>query len=160
MKLEKIRELRKAAGMTQEALAKSIGVKRAVISKYENGTVIPPISKIEKIAAALKVNIFAIVDFELATNILENHINEIDETSAFTDFLFNIGYKVFINPKWIESENKKGIYEWIIENRSTEQKYYISTDTLNELMKNILAYTKFQIHELILRLEELPNNKT
>ncbi|MFQ7754143.1 MAG: helix-turn-helix domain-containing protein [Acutalibacteraceae bacterium] len=160
MKLEKIRELRKAAGMTQEDLAKSIGVKRAVISKYENGTVIPPISKIEKIAAALKVNIFAIVDFELATNILENHINEIDETSAFTDFLFNIGYKVFINPKWIESENKKGIYEWIIENRSTEQKYYISTDTLNELMKNILAYTKFQIHELILRLEELPNNKT
>ena len=123
MKLEKIRELRKAAGMTQEDLAKSIGVKRAVISKYENGTVIPPISKIEKIAAALKVNIFAIVDFELATNILENHINEIDETSAFTDFLFNIGYKVFINPKWIESENKKGIYEWIIENRSTEQKY-------------------------------------
>lgn len=160
MKLEKIRELRKAAGMTQEDLAKSIGVKRAVISKYENGTVIPPISKIEKIAAALKVNIFAIVDFELATNILENHINEIDETSAFTDFLFNIGYKVFINPKWIELENKKGIYEWIIENRSTEQKYYISTDTLNELMKNILAYTKFQIHELILRLEELPNNKT
>lgn len=159
MKLEKIRELRKAAGMTQEDLAKSIGVKRAVISKYENGTVIPPISKIEKIAAALKVNIFAIVDFELATNILENHINEIDETSAFTDFLFNIGYKVFINPKWIELENKKGIYEWIIENRSTEQKYYISTDTLNELMKNILAYTKFQIHELILRLEELPNNK-
>ena len=145
--------------MTQEDLAKSIGVKRAVISKYENGTVIPPISKIEKIAAALKVNIFAIVDFELATNILENHINEIDETSAFTDFLFNIGYKVFINPKWIELENKKGIYEWIIENRSTEQKYYISTDTLNELMKNILAYTKFQIHELILRLEELPNNK-
>ena len=70
MKLEKIRELRKAAGMTQEDLAKSIGVKRAVISKYENGTVIPPISKIEKIAAALKVNIFAIVDFELATNIL------------------------------------------------------------------------------------------
>lgn len=159
MKLEKIRELRKAAGMTQEDLAKSIGVKRAVISKYENGTVIPPISKIEKIAAALKVNIFAIVDFELATNILENHINEIDETSAFTDFLLNIGYKVFINPKWIELENKKGIYEWIIENRSTEQKYYISTDTLNELMKNILAYTKFQIHELILRLEELPNNK-
>lgn len=159
MKLEKIRELRKAAGMTQEDLAKSIGVKRAVISKYENGTVIPPISKIEKIAAALKANIFAIVDFELATNILENHINEIDETSAFTDFLFNIGYKVFINPKWIELENKKGIYEWIIENRSTEQKYYISTDTLNELMKNILAYTKFQIHELILRLEELPNNK-
>lgn len=49
-----IRDLRKAAGMTQEQLASKIGVTRATLSRYENGTIDPPMSQIERIVNALE----------------------------------------------------------------------------------------------------------
>jgi len=52
---DRLREARKNAKLTQEALANLIGVKRSVISKYENGTIEPSLSQLKKIAAALDV---------------------------------------------------------------------------------------------------------
>lgn len=46
----KIKELRKAANLTQEQLAQGIGVQRSVISKYESGTIEPSLAQIKKIA--------------------------------------------------------------------------------------------------------------
>ena len=54
---EKIREARKAAKMTQEALAMEIGSKRSVISKYESGQIDPPLPQLQKIADALNVTL-------------------------------------------------------------------------------------------------------
>lgn len=48
-----IRSFRKAKGWTQEQLAKAIGVKRSVVSKYESGSVSPSAATIERIAQAL-----------------------------------------------------------------------------------------------------------
>ena len=42
----KIRELRKAAGRTQEELAKAIGITHATLSRYESGTIDPPASQL------------------------------------------------------------------------------------------------------------------
>lgn len=47
---------RKRLKWTQEQLAKAIGVKRAIISKYENGNVEPSISQIRKIADVLNTS--------------------------------------------------------------------------------------------------------
>jgi transcriptional regulator with XRE-family HTH domain len=55
MKAEKIRQIRKEKGMTQEELAKKVGVKRAVISKYESGSIEPSLTQLQKIADALEV---------------------------------------------------------------------------------------------------------
>lgn len=55
MKTEKIRALRKEKGLTQEELAQKIGVKRAVISKYESGSIEPSLTQLQKIADALGV---------------------------------------------------------------------------------------------------------
>jgi repressor LexA len=54
MKQAKLRELRKAQGMTLDELAELIGTSKQTISRYENGTItnIPP-SKIEGLARAL-----------------------------------------------------------------------------------------------------------
>lgn len=52
---ERIRERRKKMGMTQDELAEAVGVKRAVISKYENGLIEPSFAMLEKIAEALRV---------------------------------------------------------------------------------------------------------
>lgn len=59
--MESIRILRKEKGWTQEQLADAVGVKRAVISKYESGMVSPSFDMIQKIAAALNVPITSLM---------------------------------------------------------------------------------------------------
>lgn len=48
MKFDQIRRVRKAAHVTQEELAKRIGVNRALISKYETGIIEPSVSQLQK----------------------------------------------------------------------------------------------------------------
>lgn len=54
---EKIKEIRKRKNITQEQLAKKLGVKRSVISKYENGTVNMTLKTMLKIAMELDVSV-------------------------------------------------------------------------------------------------------
>lgn len=53
----KLREIRKAKGMTQEQLAKASGIHRITISKYEAGKVDPKTENAERLAAALGVTV-------------------------------------------------------------------------------------------------------
>lgn len=46
---ENIRNLRKAAGLTQSELAEKLQMNRATISKYETGDICPPLSVIRKL---------------------------------------------------------------------------------------------------------------
>ena len=46
----RLKELRKEADKTQEEMAKAIGVRRATYGEYERGNILPPITKIKKIA--------------------------------------------------------------------------------------------------------------
>ena len=56
--------MRKAAHVTQEELAKRIGVNRALISKYETGIIEPSVSQLQKIASALGVPMMELLDLE------------------------------------------------------------------------------------------------
>lgn len=58
LKHECIKLARKKAGLTQEQLATALGLKRAVISKYETGQIEPSISQLEKIADILGISFF------------------------------------------------------------------------------------------------------
>lgn len=49
----RLAEVRKAAKVTQEELAKRLGINRATLSKYENGTINLNLSQLQKIADAL-----------------------------------------------------------------------------------------------------------
>ena len=64
MKFDQIRRVRKAAHVTQEELAKRIGVNRALISKYETGIIEPSVSQLQKIASALGVPMMELLDLE------------------------------------------------------------------------------------------------
>lgn len=57
MENNRIRDVRKAAGMTQAQLAKSLGVNRATLSRYESGDIDPPSSQLQRIADVLGVDI-------------------------------------------------------------------------------------------------------
>lgn len=63
MSFYKIREVRKAAKITQEELAQKLGVNRATISKYESGTIDLPTSQLYRIADALGVLVTQLIDF-------------------------------------------------------------------------------------------------
>ena len=64
MLCENIKEIRRRKGLTQTQLANLIGVQRAVISKYESGMVEPPIKTLQKIANALGISTYALLDVE------------------------------------------------------------------------------------------------
>lgn len=55
--MEQIKRIRKEKGWTQEELAASLGVQRAVISKYESGRVSPTVEQLKAIAEALGVTV-------------------------------------------------------------------------------------------------------
>ena len=56
-----LRRLRKTKGLTQEDLAFKIGVSRAYIGYIEQGSNIPSLDTLEKLAKALDVSITALV---------------------------------------------------------------------------------------------------
>jgi transcriptional regulator with XRE-family HTH domain len=53
----RLRQTRERRGMTQDALAKKAGVSRAYLSRLEMGRHDPPLSRLRKLAKALKVPI-------------------------------------------------------------------------------------------------------
>lgn len=64
-----LRNARKKAGLTQEGLARLIGVNRATVSKYENGQIEPTLAQMEDIADALGIALW-----ELLPNTLSDAI--------------------------------------------------------------------------------------
>lgn len=80
---ENIHRLRKERGMTQEELAKLVGVSKSTISNYENDMTRPACSKLSKIADALGVTVP-----ELFEGISRNY--GFDETPQYTKMLNEI----------------------------------------------------------------------
>ena len=76
---EGIRNARKAAKITQEELAKQVGINRATLSKYESGVIEPSISQLQKIAECLGLNSWADIVGEQLVN------------QKMTELLFHLG---------------------------------------------------------------------
>jgi transcriptional regulator with XRE-family HTH domain len=58
----RLRQLRESRGMTQETLARKIGVTRGYLSRLEMGRHNPPLSRLRKLAKALKVSVAELVE--------------------------------------------------------------------------------------------------
>lgn len=59
---DKLKELRKNNGLTQEELAKEFFVSRTLISKYESGAIYPTKENAEKLAKFFNVNLSDLID--------------------------------------------------------------------------------------------------
>lgn len=80
----KIRELRKAAGLTQEQLSSRLNVKRATLARYEAGTIDPPTSQLQAIATALGVSVGRLLGQETERVIIPGRLKivEIDDPES------------------------------------------------------------------------------
>ena len=74
---ERIREVRKGKGLTQEQLAELVGVEPRHISRIEGGYNSPSIERLAKISEALDVPIRDFFDF-MHLNTPEDRLKEID----------------------------------------------------------------------------------
>jgi len=70
----KLKELRTQSGMTQEAVADSLGVSSQTVSKWERGLLSPDISLLPKIAMLFKCSIDSLFNMEMAWSL--EHRNE------------------------------------------------------------------------------------
>ena len=73
---EKLQELRKQKGLTQEELAASLFVSRAAISKWESGRGYPSIDSLKAIAQFFSVSIDALLSSEEVLSLAETDTKE------------------------------------------------------------------------------------
>jgi len=57
-----VRKLRKAAGLSQDAVAARCGIYRTYLSRIENGTANPSLSVVAALAVTLNVKISTLID--------------------------------------------------------------------------------------------------
>lgn len=81
---EEIKRLRIKRGLTQKQLGEMCGMADSAIRKYESGKVKPKIEAIKKLASALQVDPYSLADFDAATEMLEEHINSVEEEKRKT----------------------------------------------------------------------------
>ena len=68
---EKLQELRKAKGMTQEELAEVLYVSRTAISKWESGRGTPSIESLKQLSAFFSISIDDLLSAEKALSLAE-----------------------------------------------------------------------------------------
>ena len=74
---DRIIEIRKKRGMTQQELGKAIGVDKRVVSKYEKGQTVPSVMMASDIAKALDISLDYLIGSDKALFIDDKEIVEL-----------------------------------------------------------------------------------
>ena len=77
---ETIRKTRIEKGLTQKEVAERCGMADSAIRKYESGKVCPKIETLKRIAEALGVDPYSLVDFDTATEMLVESMNSVEDS--------------------------------------------------------------------------------
>lgn len=125
---DNIRAARKKASLTQEELAQRIGVKRSVISKYENGTIDPTFSQIQRIADTVNVHITELVDFREFSDSLNAAIPLLDN-------LKNIKHQTHIKETVVLSDDDRASIRELAELFGKIPTEILDSNTLSDSLK-------------------------
>lgn len=85
---EKLQELRKAKGITQEELAELLFVSRAAVSKWESGRGYPNIDSLKAISKLFSVSLDELLSCDEIVSIAEKEKNE--DQKYFCDLVFGL----------------------------------------------------------------------
>ncbi|MCP4669903.1 MAG: helix-turn-helix transcriptional regulator [Desulfobacula sp.] len=79
---EKIKQLRQEQGLSQVLLEKKSGVNSKLLSKYENGRIIPTADTLRKIAQGLETS----ADYLIFDNVPKDGLSQIEDLDLFEKF--------------------------------------------------------------------------
>ena len=109
---EKLQELRKQKGLTQEELAEKLYVSRTAVSKWESGRGYPNIDSLKQIANVFSITIDELLSSDELLNIAENDKNE--KENRYRGLVFGLldvfSSMLFFLP-FFAQKNEKAIYE-------------------------------------------------
>lgn len=142
---DRIKEFRKAKGITQAELAQKTNISLSNISKYESGNRTPKTEYLLKIAEALDVNIDSLLNIRAKGE------------RAFDDLLEELGCSFVYYQRNIYDDkgNQVGLKDEIEESIIYKGKEYLlntnlkDTPHIDKLRKDVVAYTEFKIQQLI-----------
>ena len=85
---EVIRKYRKEAGITQEEMAKRLGVTTPAVNKWENNNTMPDVTLLAPIARLLNITTDTLLSFreELTSEEIGNYIRQIDQDLETKDY--------------------------------------------------------------------------
>ncbi len=167
---ERIREARKAAGLTQKALGKACGIAEPTIRRYELGKLNPKFETLQKIAKPLGVSVSylkgispmkeekaVLYDGSEKTVSLNS---EDQEFLAFENYLKAMGYDTKIDISRFslyenEEIDKSKRSVWIITDLRAGKHYAVSSEKLAAIQQEINQRTLFLVNELLSSLEEI-----
>lgn len=110
----KLKNLRKEFGMTQDELAELLGMSRTSFSKYENGAANPPLNVMRKLAAIFNVPIEYLIHDEQKNLVLNSnpdaYDNDSDSSKYFTQ-LTDEERKLVLRFRLMNEEDKESFLE-------------------------------------------------
>lgn len=141
-----LRNARKSAKLTQEQLAKELGVNRATVSKYETGEISPSVDQLIKICNILDVSFDELIGDEPGIK-----PSEIRQSMKLDDYVDALGYEFHGSYPDVDSET------WLCVDNNTKKLYLLAPDEISAAEHSIHNYVKFQMTELIKKGTEIPD---
>lgn len=144
---EKISELRKLKGMTQEDLANTIGISAQSISKWENSTTMPDIMLLPVIANIFEVSIDSL--FGKDSKVKNNHLS----TNCIYEETCNSLLETLHRAMWSQDQNYQVSYEDALTDYKKSLKENQQEQTV-VIRENGIVFYKQEIGGLILNKPE------
>lgn len=131
---DKIREIRKKKGYSQEKLAEIVAISKMSIRRYETNERQPSLNTLNKIANALNIDVWELYDgCQLKPTQKDEHF----WTAYLDDQLKQLGYSI--------GYDEENAFLWINYPDGTLE---VTEENLKELNKSAMSYLKFKLEEL------------
>lgn len=152
---QQIRRVRKAFHLTQKEMAQKAGIGINSLRRYEANERQPNMAIINKLAIAVNLSLadFLWCDPDTKKPYLTD---EQQEFEAFNGYLRELGYSIKVDLARFDNPEGNNGPVWVIYDEKNYIRYAATAAQLYSLMNNIVSYTKFQMQELLVTLDQIP----
>ena len=152
----RIRELRKAHGLTMKKFGAILGLGESTISQYETGKRVPDIDTLVKIADYFGVPLGYLVCLEedytqRVEEPLSFNLSEVHQSKKIDDYFASCVYKFYDEYPDIDSKT------WICVDYTQQKLYLLPPEDTQILYKSVRDFVKFQMSELLKKGQEIPD---
>lgn len=142
---QKFKDLCTKKGVSMSYVLDESHLSRGNLSRWKDG-IEPKFDTLQRIASVLEVQIDQFLDIKPLPTKGKLGTHHMQEAFAIVNFLRDMGYKI------VEADNDD--YCVVIWDERSDKYYRLEHDLLFSVEQNIIAYSKFQLHELLSQTPE------